>query len=98
MWHEPMNSDLLPDWIKPSQIPDPGEVVQEQLDESKKNKKAKRKKEALKKAKPNAYLQKLYGDILPLPPCDRQDSSESSLLLMCSNMKGRNHLRIKVRN
>ena len=72
-----MNSDLLPDWIKPSQIPDPGEVVQEQLDESKKNKKAKRKKEALKKAKPNAYLKKLYGDILPLPPCDRQDSSES---------------------
>ena len=75
MWHEPMNSDLLPDWIKPSQIPDPAEVVQEQLDESKKNKKAKRKKEALKKAKPNAYLKKLYGDNLPLPPCDRQDSS-----------------------
>ena len=36
MWHEPMNRDLLPDWIKPSQIPDPAEVVQEQLDESKK--------------------------------------------------------------
>ena len=75
MWHEPMNSDLLPDWIKPSQIPDPAEVVQEQLDESKKNKKAKRKKEALKFAKPNDYLKKLYGDNLPPPPCDRQDSS-----------------------
>ena len=54
-----MNSDLLPDWIKPSQIPDPAEVVQEQLDESKKNKKAERKKDSLKKAKPNAYLKKI---------------------------------------
>ena len=64
-----------PTGSKPSRIPDPAEVVQERLYESKKNKKAKRKKEVLKKAKPNAYLKKLYGDNLPLPPCDRQDSS-----------------------
>ena len=98
MWHEPMNSDLLPNWIKPSQIPDPAEVVQEQLDESKKNKKAKRKKEALKKAKPNTYLKKLYGD--NLQPCHVIDKTQvqSSLLLMCSNVKGRNHLRIEMRN
>ena len=73
LWQEPIASDFLPDWIKPSQIPDSVDEVKEQLDRSKKEKKMKKKKEQEKKAKPNLYLKKLYGDDLPPPPCECQD-------------------------
>ncbi|MCG8621127.1 MAG: hypothetical protein MJE68_03860 [Proteobacteria bacterium] len=76
LWQEPIASDFLPDWIKPSQIPDTVDTVQEELDRNKKDKKVKRKKDQLKKAKPNGYLKKLYGDDLPPPPCERQDPVE----------------------
>ena len=76
LWQEPIASAFLPDWIKPSLIPDTVSDVKEQLDESKKEKQSKRKKAQLKKAKPNEYLKKLYGDDLPPPPCERQEPVE----------------------
>ena len=49
LWQEPIASDFLPDWIKPSQIPDSVDEVKEQLDRSKKEKKMKKKKEQKRK-------------------------------------------------
>ena len=76
LWQEPIASDYLPDWMKPSLVPDTVSDVKEDLDKTEKEKLLKRKRAQVKKAKPNQYLQKLYGDNLPPPPCDRQDPVE----------------------
>ena len=81
---------FLPDWIKPSLIPDTVSEVKEQLDEAKKQKQNKRKKAQEKKAKPNEYLKKLYSHDLPPPFCEQQDPVEHYYTLMFSKMKWKN--------
>ena len=76
LWQELIASDFLPDWIKPSLIPDTVSEFKEQLDDTKKQKQNKQKKAQEKTVKPNEYLKKLYGHNFPPPPCEQQDPVE----------------------
>ena len=76
LWQELIASDFLPDWIKPSLIPDTFSEVKEQLDDAKNQKQNKLKKAQEKKVKSNEYLKKLYSHDLPPPPCEWQNPVE----------------------
>ena len=69
LWQEPIASDFLPDWIKPSLIPDTVSKVKPQLDEAKKQK---QNKQAIRhrRRKPNQMTTSknyLVMTSLPLP-------------------------------